>query len=319
MNAGALKVCPKITNSHIYPSNCEKMRVKLATQVFSRSMASGIEFYRNHGVRSLGGSEATQEFTLFRNNLFDALNRRFPREGVTKDGFDLGILSQGLEWLDNWEKELPNGNIIKEMFLTKSTAEGLRITLRSTKELCEVLLHEHKFRYILTNKMNQDPIERFFGKIRLAESQNDHPFMPTFLQLYNTMCIYSLLKPPKFGNCCVVDEKPLLDSSDFRALIEQGSASNTSPGFVDQLKEKLDKLILVEDWECKDIISANESNTAHVVDCILYYVVGFLSRKLMKITSCSRCWSAFTVPENSSVEASLTITRRAEVDCCTLT
>lgn len=29
----------------------------------------------------------------------------------------------------------------------------------------------------------------------------------------------------------------------------------------------------------------------------------------MKITSCSRCRSAFTVPENSSVEASLTNTK----------
>lgn len=45
-NKGGLKVCPKITHSHIYPSQCEKMRVKLATQVFSRSMAAGIQFYK---------------------------------------------------------------------------------------------------------------------------------------------------------------------------------------------------------------------------------------------------------------------------------
>lgn len=41
-NMGGLKVCPKITCAHIYPSNSEKMRVKLATQLFSRSMAAGI-------------------------------------------------------------------------------------------------------------------------------------------------------------------------------------------------------------------------------------------------------------------------------------
>ncbi|KAH7970337.1 hypothetical protein HPB49_004047 [Dermacentor silvarum] len=43
---GGLKVCPKITQRHIYPSNMDKMRVKFATQVFSLSMAAGIKYYR---------------------------------------------------------------------------------------------------------------------------------------------------------------------------------------------------------------------------------------------------------------------------------
>lgn len=172
---------------------------------------------------------------MFLNNLFDALNCQFSREGVTKHGSDLGIFSRSIEWLNNWEKELQSGNITNEMGLPKSTSERLRDTLRSTKQLCEVLLHEYKFRYVLINiKMNQDPIKKFFGKIRLAGSQNDHHSMPTFLQLYNTMCIYSLLRPPKFGNCYMVYEKPLLDASDFRALIKLRSASNFSPGFSDQ-------------------------------------------------------------------------------------
>lgn len=117
-NAGGLKVCQKITHSHIYPSNCEKMRVKLATQVLSRSMAAGIQFYREQGIRKLISSEKTQEFTLFLNNLFDALNRRFPAEGITRNSQDLAILKHGIDWLDSWERELESGNIIKDMFLT---------------------------------------------------------------------------------------------------------------------------------------------------------------------------------------------------------
>lgn len=180
---GDLKACPKTTHAHIYPSTCEKMRVKLATQVFSRSMASGIQFYRGRGVHSLVNSEGTEEFTLILNDLFDAMNRRFPDEGIVKRSPDLAILKRGVEWLDNWEKELESGAIIKDMFLTKTTSEGLRVTLRSTRELSELLLEKYNFRFVLTSKMNQDPIERFFGKIRMAGSQNDHPSMPTFLQL----------------------------------------------------------------------------------------------------------------------------------------
>lgn len=51
-------------------------------QVFSHSRACGLEFYRKR-VQVLKGSEKTpQEFTLFLNNLFDALNRRFSAKEI---------------------------------------------------------------------------------------------------------------------------------------------------------------------------------------------------------------------------------------------
>lgn len=51
-----LRVCPKITSSHIYLSITKMMRVKLATQVFSRSMASGMEYYKEQNVSELWNS-----------------------------------------------------------------------------------------------------------------------------------------------------------------------------------------------------------------------------------------------------------------------
>lgn len=61
--------------------------------MFSRSMACGIEFYRRRKVISLGGSEETQKFTLFLNNLFDTLNRRYTSEGITKSSNDFKVLN----------------------------------------------------------------------------------------------------------------------------------------------------------------------------------------------------------------------------------
>lgn len=60
-------------------------------QVFSRSMACGIEFYRRRKVIGLGGSEETQKFTLLLNNLFDTLNRRYAAEGITKSSKDFKV------------------------------------------------------------------------------------------------------------------------------------------------------------------------------------------------------------------------------------
>ncbi|KAH9372239.1 hypothetical protein HPB48_003446 [Haemaphysalis longicornis] len=63
-----------------------KMRVKLATQIFSESVAKGLQFYAKRGAPRLYDVEPTVQFTSLMNNLFDALNRRFPAEGVRLGG-----------------------------------------------------------------------------------------------------------------------------------------------------------------------------------------------------------------------------------------
>ena len=69
------------------------------------------------------------------------------------------VMNDALEWLDNWEDNL-NNNIIKEdEFLTKQTAEGLRVTLKSTIDLVNYLLNDCGFAYVLTSKLNQDCLE----------------------------------------------------------------------------------------------------------------------------------------------------------------
>lgn len=99
------------------------------------------------------------------------------------------------------------GEISKGVFLTQSTAEGLRVTLKSVQELSVYLLKECRFKYVLTVKMNQDPLECFFGIVRQAGVQNEHPTFPPFLLLYHMLSLYSLLKPPQFSNCIATGSK----------------------------------------------------------------------------------------------------------------
>lgn len=62
-------------------------------------------------------------------------------------------------WLDTWETCMHEQQIHPNEFLTTTTAEGLRVTLRSTIELTNYLLWDCGFEYVLTGKMNQDPLE----------------------------------------------------------------------------------------------------------------------------------------------------------------
>lgn len=54
-------------------------------------MADGIVFFKSKKCPGFNDSEETVKFTLFINNLFDALNRKFPAEGIRKDSKDLQV------------------------------------------------------------------------------------------------------------------------------------------------------------------------------------------------------------------------------------
>jgi len=47
--------------------------------------------------------------------------------------------------------------------------------------------------------------QKFFGIIRQTAGPSDHPSTPTFLQLYRMLSVYSIIKPPKSGNCSILE------------------------------------------------------------------------------------------------------------------
>lgn len=67
------RCAPKLTYAHIHPTGFEKMKVKLAVQVLSRTVASGMYTYRSLGVlpdESLPTIDVIARF----DKLFDILN-----------------------------------------------------------------------------------------------------------------------------------------------------------------------------------------------------------------------------------------------------
>lgn len=62
-------------------------------------------------------------------------------------------------WKRTGRRYIPQSNIPEVEFLTKSTAEGLRVTIKSIIDLSKHLLEECGFKYGLSSKMNQDRLE----------------------------------------------------------------------------------------------------------------------------------------------------------------
>lgn len=137
----------------------------------------------------------------------------------------------------------------------------------------------------------------------MASGANDHPSSATFLQVYKLLSAYSILKPPKYGNCTVEADtinENLIKISDIKSIY----ASKDLSAF-EKLKTKLDNIINQGEWEFTDVFE-HDYSLAPIVDCLKYYIVGYLSHQIMKRTTCSKCKSCLTSPQNYSAEALLT-------------
>lgn len=59
--------------------------------IFSKSVANGITFYKNKQFTEFDDCDETIQFTVLINDLFDALNRKYPLEGIRKSSKDLEV------------------------------------------------------------------------------------------------------------------------------------------------------------------------------------------------------------------------------------
>jgi len=113
----------------------------------------------------------------------------------------------------------------------------------------------------------------FFGTIRQAAGQNDHPSTPNFLQLYKLLSTYSILKPPKSGNCTVHDDsplKPIISMTDLKDIYQPKKYN-----LVENLKTKLNNIIEEKEWEFNDVVE-HDYTKPEIIDCLIYYLTGHI-------------------------------------------
>ena len=174
----------KIKEEHIHLSPQPRMRVKLAAQVLSSTMANAI-IMRNRPEMS-----ETAVFCKMFDRWFDCLNGRYLkaskpdlqpyRAGYVDDPRYQWLEEGFLGWLSAWEAEieaLPEISKTKKnrLLLSYQTLQGLRMTTKSFLTLVPALLAEEGAQFLLPEKLNQDRLEVFFAKLRRTCGDSDNP------------------------------------------------------------------------------------------------------------------------------------------------
>ncbi|XP_049311784.1 uncharacterized protein LOC125778428 [Bactrocera dorsalis] len=172
------KMCPKLTYSHVYPTNLEKMSVSRATQIFSNSVAAAIDMSIKENL--LGSDEhlkkcakPTQLLVKRMNDLFDELDCKTlcnpnPRRRPIQRGCieKINRLKDHIEYIKNIKK--PNSQLL--------CLDSFVLTINAMIALSGDIFEEYSnISFILLGRMNQDALENFFYKIRANLGCNNHP------------------------------------------------------------------------------------------------------------------------------------------------
>ena len=223
---GAYRLCPKLTPGHVYLTSFSRMKVNLAAQVLSGTVANALEF-------TYGDQMApTVNFIRMMDRWFDMMNSRNLSEAHQKRNPDIAAFSREddprLDWLvnvflpyfDDWTasinarfQHLPAAERARKQ-LSQQTLTGLLITTKSIVECVRFLLGKGPA-FVLTEHFNQDALERHFGHYRQKGGANENPTVFEVCHIINQVRAVSTSGfAPRRGNVRgdifnVVDNAPL--------------------------------------------------------------------------------------------------------------
>ena len=268
---------------HINYQN-EKMKVSLAVQVLSSSVADALEFARQLGKLEFQGCEATVQFIRTIDRVFDILNSRNCRGKGYKAPISKRNVWQTLGFLEKARVELKSLEDTLSIPLYKSRRKmgivGLLINIESIKWLSHTLLLQDEIpcSFLLTYKFSQDHLELYFGAIRAAGGHNNNPTCRQFGATYRKLLARCdvAIGSNTVGNVSSIDTTCLLDvNQSERTLDEAPEESN---------------YVIGTTWHLEDHPYAIDGgNLTLFVENVVTYISGFVARKLIKVLVCDKC------------------------------
>ncbi|KAH8033865.1 hypothetical protein HPB51_016637 [Rhipicephalus microplus] len=176
------------------------------------------------------------------------------------------------------------------LFASRQTTESLRVTLLSIIDIIDEL-HKAGVPYVLTAKLNQDLLERFFGIVRSFHGDDDHPTIIQFSQIYRLLSLFTPVRNAVKGSCSRPAEGVLV--SIHESLAEKAKAAAELKLAVEaKLDKKLLGMVCTEDVCCDERDHGYQKAGAH--EMVVYYLAGFVHKKITKTITCEECCALLT-------------------------
>lgn len=194
----------KLTKIHVdYKST--PMKVGLAAQTYSNSVATSIDKLRSSGLQQFQGSEGTVEFIDRVNKLFDVFNSDVVVAGnVYKSPINPNTKDTIFTFLDDMV-EYFCGMTLKGKSVLKSTKntgfKGFIANSVALKLMYQEFVESNLINELRTVSIQQDLLESFFGRIRSAGGNNTNPNVQQFCASFRQALLNKELTCSALSNC----------------------------------------------------------------------------------------------------------------------
>jgi hypothetical protein len=292
----SIRMAPRLTKKHLELPPFAAMRVCLAAQVMSHTVAAGICTCVDMG-KMPDEAMHTANFIKLVDGLFDSFNSRLC--------FDKKVLRRAIcskSDSSHWPHLHECEQKLKSLKVAESKAaipclSGWLMNIAALKMLWEILQAEYSFSFLLTSRLNQDSLENLFSVIRGKGGHRDNPDPVHFRSAFKQVVVQNMFVPAPGSNC----ED---DSGEYLLNIEDFSVNTDTPL---QLTDSVSSHVITVTMP---LLSASESllklDNAELMEDGIYdntltYIAGYVCRKVLDKHDCDICKSTMLRADTSVI------------------
>lgn len=288
-----IRLAPKLSEKHVNPPPFKTMSVKLATQVLSHSVASGISLLCSLGQLPKEAMPTAvlcetmdKLFNVFNSySLFNANKFKRAFSGKMSD-HHCTFLRSTYQFLSSLEtkRSLP-------------CIEGWKHNITSLLQLWGSMVDPKAV--LCTSRLNQDCLENLFSLIRGHGRHRDNPDSVQFIAAYRAVSVDFLFIKSDGSNCQNDMDNFVIKLKNLTDVISKEKAPskvNPLPSYDDCVDDDLRQ------------ISHSPPTFSSAEDCILVYLAGYIVKKVAKKFSCSSC-TAILTEQNKPIASAFLISK----------
>ncbi|CAK1601872.1 unnamed protein product, partial [Parnassius mnemosyne] len=300
-NLAQMRLLHKLNDEHVIPEKIKKMKVKNCTRVFSKTVAAALSYtaqfsHYADGKQVSSTLKNTAEIISFFDDLFDSVNGtsynkiskgKALRQAVTEKSShhkfwrEAILRLQSIKFIDDQGKET-----------SVPSLKNWITTLKSYQRLWQYL-SEKNIKFLRPRYLNSDPIENFFGQMRVYNFRNTNPNCQTFKSTFRSLLITRFIKFHSDSYNCEEDSG--------EQLLKLKSLFCT--------KEKSDNTKQIHLFESSELSSWVESESSAKQETINVhsraYTAGWVIRNILKNNNCRQCEADLTNRESNYDKSSI--------------
>lgn len=259
----------------------------------SCSVADALEYLCENNIEGFTGAEETVKFIRAIDIIFDFLNSRNLyekgyKQPITRNNIDNkeSFIMEKIKYLF----ELKADGVPIFLHSRRTFLLGFATAIKSVLNISRDLFQTSYYKFILTYNFSQDFLELFFGSIRMRFGCNNNPNILEFKYAMRRLLTKNYIQAGQNGNCTNFNE-------NIGSIYSLARKNKTVA--VQNYDSELNKMELDDETEnklvesgVKTLMEIGNTTNKDLIENILWYIAGFLVRKIVTKVHCDTCIDA---------------------------